>query len=189
MVLDQLVSWLNFLSISLVYYFSLLTLVDSLFKDMLFLLIWFVFMLQSQTLPLDNVCAMLRMLIALDSEETRISEQAFVSLVEILPRYLIDIVHVSFLFFIKCTLPAHKRNKICSFVLKLGLRRLNGCKYYWFSYICFLIKCYICITLPWKQACTHRWLVTSKKNLLMVSFFSLLCSSFLQIQARVNNWI
>lgn len=98
MVLDQLVSWLNFLSISLVYYFSLLTLVDSLFKDMLFLLIWFVFMLQSQTLPLDNVCAMLRMLIALDSEETRISEQAFVSLVEILPRYLIDIVHVSFLF-------------------------------------------------------------------------------------------
>ncbi|XP_004303376.1 PREDICTED: uncharacterized protein LOC101296122 isoform X1 [Fragaria vesca subsp. vesca] len=47
----------------------------------------------SQTLPLDNVCAMLRMLIALDSEETIISEQAFVSLVEILPRYLIDIVH------------------------------------------------------------------------------------------------
>ncbi|PRQ44133.1 putative pre-rRNA-processing protein IPI1/Testis-expressed sequence 10 protein [Rosa chinensis] len=46
-----------------------------------------------QNLPLDNVCAMLRMLIALDSEETIISEQAFVSLVKILPRYLIDIVH------------------------------------------------------------------------------------------------
>lgn len=46
----------------------------------------------SQNLPLDNVCAMLRMLITLDSKERIISEQAFVSLVKFLPRYLIDIV-------------------------------------------------------------------------------------------------
>ncbi|XP_050380757.1 uncharacterized protein LOC126797993 isoform X2 [Argentina anserina] len=45
-----------------------------------------------QNLPIDNVCAMLRMLVALGSEDTKLSEQAIVSLVEILPRYLIDIV-------------------------------------------------------------------------------------------------
>ncbi|VVA15395.1 PREDICTED: testis-expressed [Prunus dulcis] len=47
----------------------------------------------SQIPPLDNLCAMLRMLITLDSKATIISQQAFISLGNILPWYLIDIVH------------------------------------------------------------------------------------------------
>ncbi|XP_048431795.1 uncharacterized protein LOC103966758 [Pyrus x bretschneideri] len=46
----------------------------------------------SQNPPLDNVCAMLRTLITLDSKTTIISQRAFISLGNILPRYLIDVV-------------------------------------------------------------------------------------------------
>ncbi|KAM1647219.1 hypothetical protein EV2_008976 [Malus domestica] len=46
----------------------------------------------SQNPPLDNVCAMLRTLITLDSNTTIISQRAFISLGNILPRYLIDVV-------------------------------------------------------------------------------------------------
>ncbi|XP_008241050.1 PREDICTED: uncharacterized protein LOC103339529 isoform X2 [Prunus mume] len=58
--------------------------------------------------PLDNVCAMLRMLITLDSKATIISQQAFISLGNILPWYLIDIVH--------CTAEEDKKvsGSICS---------------------------------------------------------------------------
>ncbi|XP_021822389.1 uncharacterized protein LOC110763822 isoform X1 [Prunus avium] len=62
----------------------------------------------SQIPPLDNVCAMLRMLITLDSKATIISQQAFISLGNILPWYLIDIVH--------CTAEEDKKvpGSICS---------------------------------------------------------------------------
>ncbi|KAM1650141.1 hypothetical protein ACFXTN_002886 [Malus domestica] len=46
----------------------------------------------SQNPPLDNICAMLRTLITLDSKTTIISQRAFISLGNILPRYLIDVV-------------------------------------------------------------------------------------------------
>ncbi|TQE07995.1 hypothetical protein C1H46_006403 [Malus baccata] len=46
----------------------------------------------SQNPPPDNVCAMLRTLITLDSNTTIISQRAFISLGNILPRYLIDVV-------------------------------------------------------------------------------------------------
>ncbi|KAM1524028.1 hypothetical protein ACFX15_008342 [Malus domestica] len=46
----------------------------------------------SQNPPIDNVCAMLRMLITLDSNTMIISQRAFISLGNILPRYLIDVV-------------------------------------------------------------------------------------------------
>ncbi|XP_050115360.1 uncharacterized protein LOC126593357 isoform X3 [Malus sylvestris] len=49
----------------------------------------------SQNPPLDNVCAMLRTLITLDSNTTIISQRAFISLGNILPRYLIDVVQSS----------------------------------------------------------------------------------------------
>lgn len=84
--------------------------------------LWFLFMLQSQNLPLDNVSAMLRMLITLDSKERIISEQAFVSLVKFLPRYLIDIVSVSIFFCLMYILPSFpppqkRSNKTCLFLL------------------------------------------------------------------------
>ncbi|XP_055961555.1 uncharacterized protein LOC126676537 isoform X2 [Mercurialis annua] len=43
--------------------------------------------------PLDNANAMIRMLVALDSKPTRLSEQNIVALSNFLPRYLIDVVH------------------------------------------------------------------------------------------------
>lgn len=42
--------------------------------------------------PLDNTCALLRVLVTLDSEPTRLSEQSMTSLSSFLPGYLIDIV-------------------------------------------------------------------------------------------------
>ncbi|KAF9690196.1 hypothetical protein SADUNF_Sadunf01G0170500 [Salix dunnii] len=43
--------------------------------------------------PLDNSCAMLRILIALDSKPTRLSEQSICSLSNVLSAYLIDVAH------------------------------------------------------------------------------------------------
>ncbi|KAA3455232.1 Armadillo-like helical [Gossypium australe] len=43
--------------------------------------------------PLDNACAMLRVLIALDSKPTRLSEQSIIALSNFLPGYLMDVVH------------------------------------------------------------------------------------------------
>lgn len=42
--------------------------------------------------PLDNICAMLRLLATLDSEPTRLNKKSITSLGILLPRYLIDIV-------------------------------------------------------------------------------------------------
>lgn len=41
---------------------------------------------------LDNLCALLRMLVSLDSRPTRLSDQSIVNLSKILPGYLIDVV-------------------------------------------------------------------------------------------------
>ncbi|KAA8518460.1 hypothetical protein F0562_015934 [Nyssa sinensis] len=46
----------------------------------------------SHKLPLDNICALLRMLITLDSRPTRLSEQSIINLSNVLPEYLIDVV-------------------------------------------------------------------------------------------------
>ncbi|XVF07548.1 hypothetical protein REPUB_Repub06bG0148500 [Reevesia pubescens] len=43
--------------------------------------------------PLDNACAMLRVLIKLDSKPTRFSEQSIIALSNFLPGYLMDVVH------------------------------------------------------------------------------------------------
>ncbi|MBA0615680.1 hypothetical protein Godav_015799 [Gossypium davidsonii] len=43
--------------------------------------------------PLDNACAMLRVLIVLDSKPTRLSEQSIIALSNFLPGYLMDVVH------------------------------------------------------------------------------------------------
>ncbi|XWS59392.1 hypothetical protein CRYUN_Cryun08bG0117800 [Craigia yunnanensis] len=43
--------------------------------------------------PLDNACAMLRLLIMLDSKPTRLSEQSIIALSNFLPGYLMDVVH------------------------------------------------------------------------------------------------
>ncbi|XP_059463584.1 uncharacterized protein LOC132192307 isoform X2 [Corylus avellana] len=43
--------------------------------------------------PLDNACAMLRMLAMLDSKPTRLSEQSIITLSNFLLGYLIDVVH------------------------------------------------------------------------------------------------
>ncbi|XP_061963933.1 uncharacterized protein LOC133688459 [Populus nigra] len=43
--------------------------------------------------PLDNCCAMLRMLIALDTKPTRLSERSICSLSNVLSAYLIDVAH------------------------------------------------------------------------------------------------
>ncbi|TYG54114.1 hypothetical protein ES288_D09G163000v1 [Gossypium darwinii] len=43
--------------------------------------------------PLDNACAMLRVLILLDSKPTRLSEQSIIALSNFLPGYLMDVVH------------------------------------------------------------------------------------------------
>ncbi|KAE8098634.1 hypothetical protein FH972_016679 [Carpinus fangiana] len=43
--------------------------------------------------PLDNVCAMLRMLAMLDSKPTRLSERSIITLSNFLLGYLIDVVH------------------------------------------------------------------------------------------------
>ncbi|XVF07541.1 hypothetical protein REPUB_Repub06bG0147900 [Reevesia pubescens] len=45
--------------------------------------------------PLDNACAMLRVLIMLDSKPTRFSEQSIIALSNFLPGYLMDVVHSS----------------------------------------------------------------------------------------------
>lgn len=45
--------------------------------------------------PLDNACAMLRVLIMLDSKPTRLSEQSIIALSNFLPKYLMEVVHVS----------------------------------------------------------------------------------------------
>ena len=50
---------------------------------------------QSLKPPLDNSCAMLRMLVALDSKPTRLSKQSICSLSNVLSAYLIDVAHVS----------------------------------------------------------------------------------------------
>ncbi|XP_059668653.1 uncharacterized protein LOC132313744 [Cornus florida] len=42
--------------------------------------------------PLDNTCALLRMLVTLDSMPTRLSEQSIINLSSFLPGYLIDVV-------------------------------------------------------------------------------------------------
>ncbi|WOH06224.1 hypothetical protein DCAR_0625647 [Daucus carota subsp. sativus] len=42
--------------------------------------------------PLDNICALLRVLVKLDSEPTRLSEQSMINLGSFLPGYLTDIV-------------------------------------------------------------------------------------------------
>ncbi|KAK1389700.1 testis-expressed protein 10-like [Heracleum sosnowskyi] len=42
--------------------------------------------------PLDNICALLRVLVTLDSEPTKLSEQSMISLSSFLPVYLTDIV-------------------------------------------------------------------------------------------------
>ena len=47
--------------------------------------------------PLDNACAMLRMLAMLDCKPTRLSEQSIITLSNFLLGYLIDVVHVSIL--------------------------------------------------------------------------------------------
>ncbi|KAF3442742.1 hypothetical protein FNV43_RR16659 [Rhamnella rubrinervis] len=44
-------------------------------------------------LPLDNVCAMLRVLTTLDSNPTKLSQQSITTLGNFLPEYLIDVVH------------------------------------------------------------------------------------------------
>ncbi|XVE75869.1 hypothetical protein DITRI_Ditri12bG0126200 [Diplodiscus trichospermus] len=43
--------------------------------------------------PLDNACAMLRVLVMLDSKPTRLSEQSIIALSNFLPGYLMDVVH------------------------------------------------------------------------------------------------
>ncbi|OMO82550.1 Armadillo-like helical [Corchorus capsularis] len=43
--------------------------------------------------PLDNACAMLRVLIMLDSKPTRLSEQSIIALSSFIPGYLLDVVH------------------------------------------------------------------------------------------------
>ncbi|KAI9153867.1 hypothetical protein LWI28_017694 [Acer negundo] len=43
--------------------------------------------------PLDNACAMLRMLVSLDSKPSRLSEQSISTLSKYLSGYLIDVVH------------------------------------------------------------------------------------------------
>lgn len=43
--------------------------------------------------PLDNACAMLRVLVALDSKPTSLSEQSIITLSNFLSGYLIDVVH------------------------------------------------------------------------------------------------
>ncbi|KAJ6923901.1 hypothetical protein NC652_017337 [Populus alba x Populus x berolinensis] len=48
---------------------------------------------QSSKPPLDNCCAMLRMLIALDTKPTRLSERSICSLSNVLSAYLIDVTH------------------------------------------------------------------------------------------------
>lgn len=41
--------------------------------------------------PLDNICAMLRMLVVVDCSPSRLSEQSIIDLSSLLPRYLIDL--------------------------------------------------------------------------------------------------
>eukprot|EP00257_Ricinus_communis_P023061 XP_015582954.1 uncharacterized protein LOC8275754 [Ricinus communis] len=45
------------------------------------------------TPPVVNACAMLRMLVVLDSKPTRLSEESITALSNFLPKYLIDVVH------------------------------------------------------------------------------------------------
>lgn len=56
-----------------------------------------IFVFQLIKPPLDNACAMLRVLVALDSKPTRLSEQSIITLSNFLSGYLIDVVHVSIL--------------------------------------------------------------------------------------------
>lgn len=53
------------------------------------------YMLQLLKPPLDNACAMLRMLVTLDSKPTMLSEQGVITLSEYLSGYLVDVAHVS----------------------------------------------------------------------------------------------
>ncbi|XP_038692073.1 testis-expressed protein 10 homolog isoform X2 [Tripterygium wilfordii] len=46
----------------------------------------------SSKLPLDNTCAMLRILVSLDTKPTRLSEPSIITLSNFLPGYLIDVV-------------------------------------------------------------------------------------------------
>lgn len=62
------------------------------------------FMLQLLKPPLDNACAMLRMLVTLDSKPTRFSEQGVITLSEYLSGYVVDVAHVSSFFFLNLPL-------------------------------------------------------------------------------------
>lgn len=50
--------------------------------------------------PMDNKCAFLRLLIALDSKPSRLSDQSIVKISRVLPQYLINVVTV-------CTSPSN----------------------------------------------------------------------------------
>ncbi|KAG6754021.1 hypothetical protein POTOM_042029 [Populus tomentosa] len=74
-ILEQIVSWLTFMQFC-------------------YLHRWSCFWASESLKPfLDNSCAMLRMLIALDSKPTRLSEQSICSLSNVLSAYLIDVAH------------------------------------------------------------------------------------------------
>lgn len=55
----------------------------------------YIFVLQFLKPPLDNACAMLRVLVVLDCKPTRLSEQGIIALSKYLSGYLIEVVHVS----------------------------------------------------------------------------------------------
>lgn len=50
---------------------------------------------QPQRPGLDNICALFRVLVALDCRPTRLSQQSILTLSNFLPGYLIDVVTVS----------------------------------------------------------------------------------------------
>lgn len=55
----------------------------------------YIFVLQLLKPPLDNACALLRVLVVLDCQPTRLSEQGVIALSKYLSGYLIEVVHVS----------------------------------------------------------------------------------------------
>nr|XP_043635308.1 uncharacterized protein LOC122606512 [Erigeron canadensis] len=90
--------------------------------------------------PLENTCALLRMILTLDSKPTKLSEQSISRLVNVLPGYLIDVSSLqedsganntscpskSRYFILPCLLLFHKSEKILIDVLNAMARFISG---------------------------------------------------------------
>lgn len=112
-------------------------------------------MLQLLRLPVDNACAMLRVLVMLDSKPTRISEQGIITLSNFLSKYLIDVLHVSLF----CSSSSSLFDIYFQHVCLILKEQILNCTCY--SVLPFLVICSDCVIVgswnPWELS-FETWL-------------------------------